>query len=224
MENNSEVRKILVDLCEEFGKEEKRLQNLYDSHSVKIDELDHKISNLRKNEDVDFRVFSPRNSSATNSEKISGMENTKEDLEKENKAIKKQLKYYSDKVNKLEKAISLLDAMSYADEEGSKAEINFEEKNVFDDLFKINEKTHDEETIQEEVVETEEIAEEKSKKVNTDTDSKVESTSDYITKGSIARIVHKAEFTERIISNDTIRAKLELKEIIKSLKELIGER
>ena len=65
---------ILIKLEQEFSTEESKLSEVSNDHAIRIDELDQQISTFRRNEDVDFRVFSPRNVSTGTSEKIAALE------------------------------------------------------------------------------------------------------------------------------------------------------
>ena len=85
---------ILVKLEQEFAEEEAKLSEVSNEHAIKIDELDQQITTFRRNEDVDFRVFSPRNISTGNTEKIKVLENEKKMLEREKRDADKQLHYY----------------------------------------------------------------------------------------------------------------------------------
>lgn len=228
MDNNSEVRSIVQELYNEFLEEEKKLGDIRDSHRVRIDELDQKIINYKKNDDVDFKVFSPRNNLNINTDKINELERERNDLEAECKLSDKQLSYYSDKLSKLEKVLELLNGKveNKSHFEFDPIEINNEEKGhentIFDELFSKNSNNDEKEgftkTQTEIKADVVNIEEDKNQIDFPDNHANEKS---YITPGSIARILHKAEFTEKIITNDTIRAKLEIKEIIRSLKELI---
>ena len=239
MNSINDVRKIIQDLYDEFLKEEKRLNEICSNNSVKIDELDQKIHNCRKNEDIDFKVFSPRAGSGVDSKKIAELENEKETLEFESRNNTKQLRYYSDKVKKLEEALSLLDGNDYFPSVTDNTEFidsipDVVEEDVpvdpFDELFpsrkvvtSTDEKSVDEQTESDASVAVDILNNESNEDID-DNDSvslKVESNEKFIDLDSLNSIVHKTEFAERIISNDTIRAKLEIKEIIKLLKELI---
>lgn len=234
MNNYSEVRKIVQELYNEFLEEEKNLSAIHDSNMVRIDELEQRISNYKKNEDVDFKVFSPRNSININNDKIIELEENKKELEIECNSYSKQIKYYSEKLVKLEKVLELLNSqvsekVYFEFNEVHEDVVDDKEKSIFDELFpqtesdkefekqiieKYNLITKDKETINESGIE------------NIDTDNEddnvsLDSNRKLITPGTIAHIVHKAEFTEKIMSNDSVRAKIELKEIIKMLKELI---
>ena len=76
---------ILVKLEQEFSVEEARLSEISNEHAMKIDELDQQITVSRRNEDVDFRVFSPRNISTGTSDRIKALESEKKQFEREKK-------------------------------------------------------------------------------------------------------------------------------------------
>ena len=99
---------ILIKLEQEFSTEESKLSEVSNDHAIRIDELDQQISTFRRNEDVDFRVFSPRNVSTGTSEKIAALEDEKKQLEREKREADKQLKYYSGKTEMIGKVLALL--------------------------------------------------------------------------------------------------------------------
>ena len=232
------IREIIEELYDEFLKERIRLNDICDANIVKIDEIDHKIVTLRKNEDVDFRVFSPRNVSPVNSEKIVELEKEKDELERESKNSAKQLKYYSERTDKLDKVLLLLNDLmeisvnktldsdtTITDDSDSN---NNNEGDVFDELFPAYKKTdiNSSDILK---AESEQVITSNETDINNDNDDNDEINSavekdpvaNFVSKNSLARIIHKAEFTEKIMANDSIRARLELKEIIKQLNELL---
>jgi hypothetical protein len=99
---------ILIKLEQEFATEEAKLSEISNEHAIKIDELDQQITTFRRNEDVDFRVFSPRNISTGNSEKIKVLENEKKMLEREKRDADKQLHYYSGKTDMIGRVLEIL--------------------------------------------------------------------------------------------------------------------
>lgn len=101
---------IIKELYEEFHKEQISLKHQYDNNSAKIDELEESILCYIKNEDIDFKVFSPRSIVSTNSTKIDNLRNEKDNLENENKTLFKQLSYYSDRAIKLEKVMDVFNS------------------------------------------------------------------------------------------------------------------
>jgi len=225
MDNNSEVRKIVKELYEEFLEEEKNLCDIRDSHMVRIDELDQRIINYKKNDDVDFKVFSPRNNININSDKINELEREKKELESECNSSTKQIRYYSEKLVKLEKILDLLNArvdnnnIFVFENEDDTVNEDIKEDSIFNELFPKAKESNN--NINDEIIN---VNEENNNPPKENVFSNIQTSDNndqIITPGSIARIVHKAEFTEKIMSNDSIRAKLELKEIIKMLKELI---
>ena len=218
---------ILIKLEQEFSTEESKLSEVSNDHAIRIDELDQQISTFRRNEDVDFRVFSPRNVSTGTSEKIAALEDEKKQLEREKRDADKQLKYYSGKTEMIGKVLALLrgDLKEESSEDSSTVimsknpfafldEVTENEKSVFDndednpvsDLFKDH--SDDSDLKFEDVV---------------DNDHE-ENTSSNVNGGpvdEVERVCHKVEFCGKIINNDGIRAKLEIKNIVDDLKELI---
>ncbi|MCR5650182.1 MAG: hypothetical protein K6F86_03270 [Lachnospiraceae bacterium] len=215
---------ILVKLEQEFSAEEGKLSEISNEHAVKIDELDQQISTFRRNEDVDFRVFSPRNISTGASDKIKALEEEKKQLEREKKDADKQLKYYSGKADMISRVLSILrgdlkngsgendpefrrsrNPFAFLDEEPETENSEVDEQvDIVSELFK---KPVDDEDAEGSVnKETKEISFENVSGVPVD---------------EVERVCHKVEFCEKIISNDGIRAKLEIKNIVTDLRELI---
>lgn len=218
---------ILIKLEQEFSTEEAKLSEISNQHAIKIDELDQQITTFRRNEDVDFRVFSPRNVSTGTSDKIKALEGEKKQLEREKKDADKQLRYYSGKTEMISRVLELLrgdlkedsdkdsitvkkstNPFGFLDEDIEITDENAEEEydNVAD-LFKdgfVMESS--EETVTEPFPSTKEIQFVSSNGVPVD---------------EVERVCHKVEFCEKIISNDGVRAKLEIRNIVSDLKDLI---
>jgi len=245
MTNNeyNEICDILISLQREFSSEEDRLKEISRGHAYRIDELDQQITTVRKNEDIDYRVFSPRNVSMDNSEKITSLEEEKLSLEKEKKEADKNMGYYSGKAEKLSKVIYILKKNFEPDSFIDEDEDNNTETTVSEDLFKPKKKANPFAFLDEEPEEDEEdipedntIAElfnTKSSEYNYD-DSKDQddfvevnkiidnSVTNGVPVDEVERVCHKVEFSEKIINNDRVRAKLQLKEVVEELKELIS--
>lgn len=105
-----QISNIVVDLLMEFQKEQNRLQVIFDNGTSRITEIEEDIVNYKETEDVDFKVFSPRNISTLNEEKLESMDREKLTLIESNKEIFKQLKYYNEKVEKLRIIQSIIDS------------------------------------------------------------------------------------------------------------------
>lgn len=206
---------ILIKLEQEFSTEESKLSEVSNDHAIRIDELDQQISTFRRNEDVDFRVFSPRNVSTGTSEKISALEDEKKLLEREKREADKQLKYYSGKTEMIGKVLTLLrgDLKEESSEDSSTVIMS---RNPFAFLDEPTENVDD--TIDTGV----DDSEEKSNDIVENEESN-NSVNNYngVPVDEVERVCHKVEFCCKIISNDGIRAKLEIKNIVDELKELI---
>lgn len=220
---------ILLKLEQEFATEEAKLSDVSNEHAMKIDELDQQITTFRRNEDVDFRVFSPRNLSTVTSDKIKSLEGEKKQLEREKKEADKQLRYYSGKTEMISRVLELLRSGLKEESDEDSATVR-NSKNPFsfldedqDSVIEFDDETDDvaalfapaktvEETEPE--PETSEGGTVNGKEVNF-----VESVG--VPVDEVERVCHKVEFCEKIISNDGIRAKLEIKNIVADLKELI---
>lgn len=215
---------ILIKLEQEFSTEESKLSEVSNDHAVRIDELDQQISTFRRNEDVDFRVFSPRNISTGTSEKIAALEDEKKLLEREKRDADKQLKYYSGKTEMIGKVLSLLRG-ELKEDSSEDSETVILSRNPF--AFLDEEDTRDEEEILDRDDEYDNIAElfgnddEVENSDGSSSDSIIISNVNGVPVDEVERVCHKVEFCGKIISNDGIRAKLEIKNIVDDLKELI---
>ena len=220
---------ILLKLEQEFATEEAKLSDVSNEHAMKIDELDQQITTFRRNEDVDFRVFSPRNLSTVTSDKIKSLEGEKKQLEREKKEADKQLRYYSGKTEMISRVLELLRSglKEESDEDSSTVRNS---KNPFSFL------DEDQDSVVEFEDETDDIAalfapaksevETVSETVSSTDESDDRNEVSFVESvgvpvDEVERVCHKVEFCEKIISNDGIRAKLEIKNIVADLKELI---
>ena len=222
---------ILIKLKQEFATEEAKLSDVSGEHAMRIDELDQQITTFRRNEDVDFRVFSPRNVSTGTSDKIKALENEKLQLEREKKDADKQLRYYSGKTDMIGKVLNLLRGDLKKDSEEDSVTVK-RSRNPFSFL---DEDFHEDEVAKDDSVDNvtalfkstasdgydleSEDDNEMSDHDTHLTDDK--SSFDGIPVDEVERVCHKVEFCEKIINNDGIRAKLEIKNIISDLRDLI---
>ena len=230
-----EACNILLKLEQEFSTEEAKLSEISKEHAMKIDELDQQITTFRRNEDVDFRVFSPRNVSTGISDKIKTLEEEKKLLEKEKRDADKQLKYYTGKTDMIGKVLELLrgdlkedsendtdtlrrsrNPFGFIDDDQEKDEV-IEDKEV-DSVAVLFKETNDKirsslEQFEEEETKKPEKPEHKSVDVPGATMG--------VPVQEVERVCHKVEFCQKIISNDTIRTKLEIKNIVADMKELV---
>ena len=222
---------ILVKLEQEFAVEEARLSEISNEHAMKIDELDQQITVSRRNEDVDFRVFSPRNISTGTSDKIKALESEKKTLEREKKDADKQLRYYSGKTEMIGKVLSLLrgdlkeeseddsatviksrNPFAFLDEDKEVEEVIEDKKDPVASLFK---------EANERIKEDLNLAEENGADEEPDYTPMSSSVTNGVPVDEVERVCHKVEFCGKIMSNDGIRAKLEIKNIVTDLNDLI---
>ncbi len=222
---------ILIKLEQEFSTEEAKLSEVSDDHAVSIDELDQQITTFRRNEDVDFRVFSPRNVSTVTSDKIKTLENEKKQLEREKKEADKQLRYYSGKTEMISRVLSLLRGDLKEDSSEDSATVK-KSRNPF--AFLEEDYSPEEEVLEDKALDNvAALFKESDNKIDDkDYDKEIEEpevksspseshSSNGVPVDEVERVCHKVEFCEKIISNDGIRAKLEIKNIVADLKDLI---
>lgn len=224
----NEACEILVELQNELVEEEERLIGISKNTAFRIEELEDQIDSCRKSEDIDFRVFSPRNLSIDNSDKVKALEKEKADLEKEKSDADKRIGYYSGKSEKLGRVIYILkkysditDDVLFDNNDNSVKEYSVKKYNPFAFLddeeteeVELNEDNNSDDIIEE--VEEDEII-----NIIADTNN-AESKANGIPVDDIEKVCHKVEFTEKILNNDRVRAKLELKEVITQLTDLVN--
>lgn len=127
---------IVLDLLSEFEREGSKLQSEYDDNAARIVEIEENIHNYKENEDIDFQVFSPRKIDNQSEEKINELNKEKSNIESINKSLYRQLKYYTDKTDKLNEILEVIekDRAYNIDSDG-------EVKNEIDnDITKVDEK------------------------------------------------------------------------------------
>ena len=221
---------ILLKLEQEFASEEAKLSEVSNEHAMKIDELDQQITTFRRNEDVDFRVFSPRNLSTVTSDKIKTLEGEKKQLEREKKEADKQLRYYSGKTEMIGRVLDLLRSglKEESDEDSSTVRNSRNPFSFLDedssDIVEFEDETDDVASLFASSDRSEEDPADKTESVGKSSVGKEDISfvqSVGVPVDEVERVCHKVEFCEKIISNDGIRAKLEIKNIVADLKELI---
>lgn len=74
---------MLAELLQEFQQENNALQRQIDEKLIKIQEADCYIQSILNKDDVDFKIFSPRNSEDIYKEEISKTNSNKEEYQKE---------------------------------------------------------------------------------------------------------------------------------------------
>ena len=231
---------ILLKLEQEFSVEESRLSEISNEHAMRIDELDQQITVSRRNEDVDFRVFSPRNVSGGTSDKIKVLEDEKKSLEREKKDADKQLRYYSGKTEMIGRVLAILRGnLKEGSEDDSQTVVRSRDPFAFID--EEEEKTVD--PVSQKADSVASLFREANAKIKEDligsmddepvtdvyektSSGSVKTTATISSEGGVPvdeveRVCHKVEFCGKIMSNDGIRAKLEIKNIVADLKDLI---
>lgn len=197
-----QISNIVIDLLMEFQKEQNRLQIIYDNGSSRISEIEENIVNYKETEDVDFKVFSPRNISTLNEDKLESMDREKLTLMESNKEILKQLKYYNEKVEKLR-----IIQMIIGTDENEDSDFDYRDESI-DDVQKVD---------------TNEINDTDSTKNSIDINELVDNEFDkqsFI--NDLERLSHKMEISSKLIDNDIYRTKIELKSMKSNLDEIIN--
>lgn len=107
--NIKKIEIIVSDLLSELEKESGKLQIEYDDNVARILEIEEHIHNYKENEDVNMQVFSPRKIENHNEERINAITKEKENIEAANKSLYRQIKYYTDKKEKLKEILNLIE-------------------------------------------------------------------------------------------------------------------
>ena len=97
----NEAMTIISELCDEFTKEEMKLKVKYDNNCAKLEEMDQQIRMMAKSEDLEMRVFSPRRNITSENEKLTGMKKEREEVDRANREVERDYRYYSKRAEKL---------------------------------------------------------------------------------------------------------------------------
>ncbi len=215
-----EAEKIVDELFREFNKEEIRLKLLHDNNSSKIEELEENILQLTRNEDIDYRFFSPRNIVSTNKEKIDGLREEKADLEKSSKSVFKQMTYYKEKADKLEQLKLLLEKVWDEEELQTECETGTEEdaKKMNVGVAAIKENADGDVIKDKDVIKDNENGNIVKNSIN---ERSKKSIIEVSLPSDLKTINHKLELCSKFIDNDPVRTKVELKSIIRNLDDMI---
>jgi len=204
--DTEKVTKIIVDMLMEFQKEHSRIQSSYDNGILRLNEIQEDLTNYRETEDVDFKVFSPRKVSMLNEDKLNSMDNEMRQIEEVNKGLLKQLKYYSDKVEKLLTVQAILDGEIY--------EVPVDKEDSIEDIFDIKKK--DEDILLDNDIENNE---------KSSSDLVLPEMNEYDKQSlvdNLERLSHRIEVGSKIIDSDVYRTKMELKSIKSGLDDVIS--
>ncbi len=248
----SEARAIVTSFLDEFRKEENRLKILLNTDSARLQEIDESISTYRRNEDIDSKIFSPRNSNkpSASSEKVDILVVEKDKIDSERRLATKQLDYYTERVVFLEKLHALLeDDLPSVQNEDTSAE---KKPDIFDLVRSLEEEKESVSIIdsanetQKVVSDTsdcddsveEDISSSDSKKDSVSSEEEITSNLSELSVAEkpepikkekavpvseLRKLIHKVEFSEKIMSNDVIRSKTELHNVLIKLRELLDK-
>lgn len=233
----NEIKSIISDLKREFSNEEERLSTLERERTIRLDELEHQISSAKKNEDIDFRVFSPRNVNSSITEKISGMEEERKKLEQLLGESSRQKIYYSGKTEKLARVLELLSDSKSDIDKDSVDEISVEDKSEddsFDWFSQFDKSSVKSDNDTSGSADSEDVTDESPVKTNTVEEPVSSSDNSFHDKiinnvtydndklvRNLNKVVHKAQLGEKVIDNDRRRAHMVIKEVIDDLKDIL---
>lgn len=232
----NEIKSIISELKREFSNEEERLSTLERERTIRLDELEHQISSAKKNEDIDFRVFSPRNVNSSITEKISGMEEERKKLEQLLGESSRQKIYYSGKTEKLSRVLEILsdsqsdleDSVEDTSNDENSEEDSFDWFSQFDKSSSKSSTDTSSPSLKDEVVD-ETVSKEitVSKPVSSNENISDKSILDNVSYDNaklvrnLNKVVHKAQLGEKVIDNDRRRAHMVIKEVIDDLKDIL---
>lgn len=183
---NHNNKELLNQIIEELEEDKKAAQKNLNHNLDRISEINIYLKSLLDKEDIDFKVFSPRNIENLYSDQISSCNEEKNQLELQNR------EYYA-RINKLSSLLSKL----FAYQSDEKKEL------YLDNSLQDNE--HNSFIL-----------------LETDRQRIAKDLHDTSLQ-NLTAIVHKVELASMYISQDPIRAKLELSIISNSIKETINE-
>ena len=101
---NTNSKKILLNLYEEFKQEKHDLETKLNENNLKIKNIDKSIDELMQYDD-DGQMFSPRDISGVNSTKIDELKLERETIVEENDFIRSRLEYFNNKVEDVHNAL-----------------------------------------------------------------------------------------------------------------------
>lgn len=211
-----QVSKIIVDMLIEFQNEKNRIQILYDNNCSRISEIEDNIANYIDSEDVEFKVFSPRNISTINEDKLLSMDKEKVDLQESNKELNYQLKYYIEKIDKLRFIQSIISGQ-IIEEDNFEEEVDNEDNLDYDpikELFGNNLKNN--------VSNNTSINEDNN--IETEVVYEIDDMNQFDKKSLIddlERISHRIELSTKVIDTDLFRTKIEMKNVKNNLDSII---
>lgn len=237
--NVRKIEIIVKELLAEFEKESSKLQTEYDDNVARILEIEENIHNYKENEDVDFQVFSPRKIDNQNEAKIENMNKEKENIELSNKSLYRQIKYYSDKKDKLNEILKVIDE----DRQMPGLSLS-EEKKEMDDITHVDEKilayydsiaSNPDEEASEKIDSGEEIIQEKDTRsgwrlIKDELDSPLtllsnednnEDDEDTELEETLRALSEKLMKESSIIEEDYLKTKAEIKEVISNINNVL---
>ncbi len=105
----NEAMQIINELYDEFSKEEMKLKVKYDNNCSRLEEMDQQIRMMSKAEDVDMRAFSPRRHVASENDKIMVIRKEREELDRSNREVERDYRYFSKRAEKLRYLTDLME-------------------------------------------------------------------------------------------------------------------
>lgn len=105
----NEAMSIINDLYDEFSKEATKLKIKYDNNCARLEELDQQIRRMAKADDVEMRVFSPRRNVSTEADKVVSLKNEREELDRINREVERDLRYYTKRTEKISRLSDILE-------------------------------------------------------------------------------------------------------------------
>lgn len=102
MGKGQSIEDVLKDMRQEFVEKKGMVLQAIGKNDDKIAEIDRYLISLLKKEDIDFKVFSPRNIESIYKDKIEKEKIVKKDIEYSNQSLYKKVGFYSDKIEKLD--------------------------------------------------------------------------------------------------------------------------
>lgn len=201
-EAHNEFAKTLYNLYQEFIEEKNEIVNQMKAQEFKISEIENQLTSIHENEDLDYKIFSPRESYSLYKEKKEQLLSEKESLDVLNTSYEKQLAIINNRIQSIKSVIDNFYSCYTTNITNNQDVINSSTKYrdsyiMLENYKKLNVKEKEQQRIARDLH-----------------DSALQ---------TLTHVIHKTELCSKFISQDPVRAKLELATITKYLKEAVQE-
>lgn len=229
VKQNANEYEILQQLFLEFLDEKNEIQGMIDINKDHIRENDCYLKTICEFDDVNIKVFSPRNTESLYKDKIIDNQNDRTTLENENKLLYKKLNIISVRIDKLKYVLDIIadeKSVKKVHQEDSNKTISINsdrttpvgvdeitpEQEVNSDSNNLKDYPLDYKSIKVNILDIQEKERQRIARDLHDT-----------TVQSLTHLIHKSELASKFMDQDILRSKLELAILNKNIKEIINE-